>query len=74
MTRAASSTADLVRGAVYLSPAGRACRLAQDQGSADPAVEAYLVYDTPGGRAARGSMADGFMLSRANWYLLRRLA
>ena len=74
MTRAVASTAELVRGAVYLSPSGRACRLAAEQPAGRGAHEAYLVYDTPGGRPARGAMADGFMLKRPNWYMLRRLA
>lgn len=74
MTRAKAATSDLVPEASYLSPMGRACRLAVDQDKAQSPDEAYLVYDTPGGRPARGSMADGFALSRANWYMLRRLA
>lgn len=74
MTRVKSTTSVLVPEASYLSPTGRACRLAAEQGSLEQAQEAHLVYDTPSGRAARGSMADGFFLSRANWYLLRRLA
>lgn len=73
MTRAKPSTSDLVRGASYLSPLGRACRLSEEQGDLSRASEAVLVYDTPSGRAAHGSMADGFVLTRANWYVLRRL-
>lgn len=73
MTRAAPSTFQLVAGAVYLSPTGRACRLAPDQATVARPGEVYLVYDTTAGRAARGSMADGFCLSRANWPVLRRL-
>lgn len=73
MTRAVASTFELVRGAVYLSPCGRACRLALDQGTADAETEALLVYDTPTGGQARGAMADGFLLARKNWHLLRRL-
>jgi hypothetical protein len=74
MTRAQSSTSDLVPDATYLSPAGRACRLAPGQEPLSRAAEAYMLYDTPTGRPARGSMADGFSLTRANWYVLRRVA
>lgn len=74
MTRAKAVTSDLVAHGHYLSPLGRACRVAPEQEDLDTAAEAQLVYDTPAGRPARGGMADGFTLSRANWYMLRRLA
>ena len=74
MTRVQSDACELLPGAVYLSPTGRACRLAAEQGNLHRAAWAHLVYDTAQGRPARGSMADGFTLSRANWALLRRLA
>lgn len=74
MRRVDAATSDLVPGAVYLSPAGRECRLAPEQPDLARRGEAVLVYDTPSGRAARGAMADAFALSRANWHVLRRLS
>lgn len=74
MTLAKPSTPDLLPGVVYLTPCGRECRLAKEQPLIAKTGEAALVYDTPGGRPSRGSMADGFSLMPANWRVLRRLS
>lgn len=74
MTRASPASDELHPEGLYLSPGGRACRLAPHQSADDLKREAHLVYDTPGGQAGQGTLADGFVLARSNWYLLRRLA
>lgn len=60
--------------AVYLSPAGRCCRLCPSEAGRPLADEAVFVYHRKDGLPGKGVMADGFVLSRANWHLLRRLA
>lgn len=60
-------------GVVYLSPAGRRCRLFVDEAAVKPRkTEATLVNDLPDGTAPASPFAEGFVLSRINWYLLRR--
>ncbi len=65
------SMAELSRDAVYLSPLDRRCRWVP---TPEPNAVLHFVYDTPQGRPAKGSMADGFTLSVANVRLLRRVA
>lgn len=64
----------LSREAVYLSPTGRRCRwwpsLADDAWK----HQAVFIYDTADGRRASSALSDGFVLSRANWKLLRRVS
>jgi hypothetical protein len=64
----------LERGAVYLSPSGRRCRWWPSPSDHGRRVEALILYDTPQGQPAQSPRWDGFVLSAANWYLLRRLA
>ena len=62
----------LARRAVYLSPMGMRCRLAE-AGNGNNAV-ATLLYDLQDGSPAPSTSFDGFTLARANWHLLRRVA
>ena len=61
-------------GHVYLAPSGRRCRLCPSDSERPFQVFATLLYDRLDGRPARGIFADGFVLSRQNWHLLRRVA
>lgn len=60
--------------AVYLSPTGRRCRVYTDDTVTRPRQsEATLIYDRRDGAPASSAFGDGFVLSRANWHLLRRV-
>ena len=67
-------TAPLNERAVYLSPLNRRWRLVAMVPVAADCEVAHFVYDTPNGRRAYGSMADGFSLTSANFHFLRRVA
>lgn len=62
----------LQAGVVYLSPTGRRCRLCTRQSQKPRQSEATLIYDLRSGAAPSSPFADGFALSKGNWYLLRR--
>lgn len=60
--------------AVYLSPQGRRCRLCTSEAGRPRNDYATMVYDRSDGGPGVGALADSFVLARANWHLLRRLA
>ena len=64
----------LEAAAVYMSPTGRCCRLCPSEALRPQSTWATLPYDRRDGRRPSSILADGFMLSRANWHLLRRIA
>jgi hypothetical protein len=67
-------TAQLDPAAVYLSPAGRCCRLCPSESLRPFDNQATFIYHRKDGRPGTGVFSDGFVLARANWHLLRRLA
>ena len=57
---------------VYLTPLGRRCRLLEPLDANAP--RAFMVYDLPGGRPAlREYSSEGFMVTRENFHILRRV-
>lgn len=66
--------AELDPAAIYLSPAGRCCRLWPSEAGRPFDNQATFIYHRKDGRPANDVFSDGFVLSRANWHLLRRLA
>lgn len=59
--------------AVYLSPTGRRCRLLVQGDPPRTTTFATLLYDRVDGGPAVGVFADGFVLARSNWHVLRRI-
>jgi hypothetical protein len=75
MIETKGANAPLLDGAaVYLSPLGRCCRLCPTDALRPQSTWATLLYDRRDGSRPASMLADGFMLSRANWHLLRRIA
>ena len=71
----APSQRELDENAIYLAPSGRRCRwVPYEEGERVWSRNtAQFAYDRPDGTPAHEKMADGFVLSRENWRLLRRL-
>lgn len=57
--------------AVYLSPTGRRCRVVDVHVGG---LRATLRYDLRDGTPCLSEFGEGFVLARANWHLLRRVA
>jgi hypothetical protein len=73
--RVAGVVADdfLRHGVLYQAPSGRLCTLdPADRGHPD-APYCTMLYVRADGTPATRSHADGFCMSRINWYLLRRV-
>lgn len=61
----------LEHGLKYRAPSGRLCTLCPRSSGTLGADTATLLYCHPDGTPAHSSTQDGFVLARANWYLLR---
>lgn len=61
-------------GHVYIAPSGRFCTLCPDARERSREQVVTMLYHTADGRPARSQGDEGFLLSSANWHLLRRLS